>query len=259
MENLNTYLNNIREELKIKMENAKYKKVRSILNNLISKSGLTKEQISDIIAETCFLNDHSFMLEVYPKVRKKIANKFSSQGEVEIEYYIVNKYCLYDKEKIIEHFFCDIKREKNEWFNFNGAVILTNLRLIIYGKPMRYEFGMPNWDIEVTNGACNKSLENIFQSIGQLFVAKPCYGYQFPILGAYKLSSNKKDLTFSMKMVYEKQKRKKPKLKSEIERITIKPVRAKRGEANVEFKEWRSKIINSLVHTILYASKFKVF
>ncbi|MFX1392356.1 MAG: hypothetical protein ACFFAH_02175 [Promethearchaeota archaeon] len=259
MENLSAQFNNIREELGLNMANAKFNKVRKILEDLISNSEITKEQISDIIAETCFLDDQSFMLNVYPKLRIKIAKKFTLQGETGMEYYIVNKYCLYDKEKIIDHFVCSIKRKQKDWYNFNGAVILTNFRLIIYGNRMKTELGMPKWDILETNGACDYSLQKIFQSIGQSFVPKPCYGYQFPILGAYKPSSNEKSLTFSIILQYQKKKKKNPILKTEKERITIEPGIARKGETRKEFKERCPKNIDSLVQTILFASQYKVF
>lgn len=141
----------------------------------------------------------------------KIANKLSSELNLEMESYILEKYCFLEGEFIISKFLGSLTHGK---YILSGRIHATNYRIIGHGAYKRKEGGdgPPNlvglllWAIIATvfYSTTKAIFNDVKKSMGKDLKYKelPIFGYQFPILNARKIKMKKQALLFKTDRTY---------------------------------------------------------
>jgi len=173
-------LNNIKEE--INLPEPSYSRIITYLSDLQIKVGsqfLSETEFFDIVGETFKLIPELFIQNGFHY--NHWANSFPKEKKKQIARHIIEKYCLYDGEKILHECDANIKMvdQKTGKSQFtisvnNGHLILTNNRIIAQGQ------------LYVTGGRGIGSEARRKENIKNMIDAStkqelPCYGYEIPI------------------------------------------------------------------------------
>ena len=177
---LDQIVNNIYEECN--QIEPSYSRIRTYLTDLQTKVGsqsLSETEFFDIVGETFKLIPELFIQNGFHY--KHWSNSFPKEKKKQIARHIIEKYCLYDGEKILHECdaninMVDLKTGKSQFTISvnNGHLILTNNRIIAQGQ--LYVIGGRGIGLEARRKETIKSL--IDASAKQEL---PCYGYEIPI------------------------------------------------------------------------------
>jgi hypothetical protein len=178
MGNLNDLKNNIKEEITSNAPNSDH--IITYLFKLRRLLWKNLPEFYDIVGETFQLYPEFFMEYIY-------GNTLFNRPE--ITKYILEKFCLYDEEKILMEFPGDIKQVDDIQSNIyvevkGGTIYVTNYRIIAQGNLKikghslnAYIWGGPIlWSLS-GGSKKRKSREGIIEGSSEQEL--PCYGYQF--------------------------------------------------------------------------------
>jgi hypothetical protein len=205
---VNQIMSNIKEELTNPKPSTK--RIITILSDLRSKEEyqlITDSEFYDIVGETFKLNPKFFMKNIYSEMLSSIHDQIVRYSRrykttprkinmMEMEKYIIEKFCLYQGEQILYE--CDGQiKEINPTplkFAFNrdpiGAsvdrrIYITNYRIIAHGKLSVWGGQRWGWGIwseiaaMVATGGSKRCESRLGIIGGSLSQELPCYGYQF--------------------------------------------------------------------------------
>ncbi|MFW9941487.1 MAG: hypothetical protein ACFFFT_10645 [Candidatus Thorarchaeota archaeon] len=187
---LNQVFSNIDEE--IKSIKPSTKRIITYLYDLRTKEefqGLSDSKFYDFIGEIFKLNPEFFMKSIY---REMLSGKlFRKVNLMEMEKYIIEKFCLYEGEQILYE--SNGKIEENNFLknrrpvkiSVDGRIYVTNYRVIAHGK-----FSVKGGEVLIdlfSLGRAQKAKgkgDFVGSSTSQEL---PCYGFQFEITNHFLL------------------------------------------------------------------------
>lgn len=172
------------------------------------KNQLSTPEYFEIVGEAFKLNPDFFMKEIYETFMSKLVRMTGVEKRIEMEKYILEKYCLVEGEEILFDCSGNVKQveliEQQESGKYkmdtmpltisvhSGHVFLTNYRLIAQGslkvKGGERTKGFLFWatDLWVFTGKSKRT-----ERKNTLIEAVPLFGYQFPIDNHWGLSKSK--------------------------------------------------------------------
>lgn len=223
-----------------------------------SKAKLTFHQFCDLTGEVFNKNPTFFMEKCYSNFYKKIGYMIDPKQLLELEEFILKKYCLISGEKQLTSF---RGRLTSNYANADGRIYLTNQRIITEGElEINSTFflaqGIPIIDIpiimilsvgELISRKMRKGKKDkVDELMDQILpTKKKCFGYQFPIKNSDDIFKSKNKIEYDVNFVYIK----KGKKKSLILMISIMPLRENK-ESTRDFKLRKEKVLNILEDTI---------
>jgi len=178
---VNQIVNNIKEFILNQLEPS-YSRIITYLSDLQTKEefqSLSDTEFFDIVGETFKLIPELFMQNGFHY--KYWPYSFPKEKKKQIARHIIEKYCLYDGEKILHECdanikMIDLKTGKSQVTISvdNGHLIVTNYRIIAQGR------------LEVIGGRGLGSRSRREETIKSMIDAStkqelPCYGYEIPI------------------------------------------------------------------------------
>ncbi|MFX0081246.1 MAG: hypothetical protein ACFE94_05785 [Candidatus Hodarchaeota archaeon] len=190
---VNQIMNNIKEDLKyleVSQSDRGIVSARIIahLTDLRIKEeyqSVSDFEFYDIVGETFKLNPEFFMNHIYPKMRgRKLYKKIN---KMEMEKYIIEKFCLYEGEQLLYECNSKIKETNPGLYpwrfvstrvkaSVDGRIYVTNYRIIANGKLReRGKIGM-------IEGSTHQEL--------------PCYGFQFKITNHVRLKKKSNGIVY---------------------------------------------------------------
>ncbi|UCC20499.1 MAG: hypothetical protein JSV62_04205 [Promethearchaeota archaeon] len=138
MTDKNQLINEIKEELQNERPNS-----NSILKSLYDlrtkekSHQMTDSEFYDVVGETFKLSPDFFMKELYQTFRNKMAKIIGVRDLMDMEKYIIEKYCLYDGEEILYECHGSIKQSTGESdvavSVSKGFLFVTTHRIIAQG------------------------------------------------------------------------------------------------------------------------------
>jgi len=197
-------LNNIKKELEkapstISKEN--------ILSFLFHEQLVSYSEFYNIVGETFKFNPEYYMKKLYGDVRKRILKLYGEEKLNEMEKYIIEKYCLYDGEQLLDVFYGNVRqipKKKSQEVNILGRFYITNNRIISQGEL----FGMPYTGLYLpflgqTGIVSAKKRERKERPIKNKIASSiqqeiPCYGYNISYKNLFNLKK-KKNLEYQLK------------------------------------------------------------
>lgn len=202
MSGVNQIMNNIKEEITGSEPSS-----ARILNHLYDLNlrtraehqSLSASEYYDIVGETFKLNPEFFMNSIYGKRRLYI-----NVNKNEMERYIIEKFCLYEGEKLLYECNGEIElghQKMGPRASVYGSIYLTNYRIITTGRLSAKG---------TRSGPASLLLSVIFAPITKRVILTkgkarlidthqelPCYGYQFPIKNSIGLRKNRNSIIYS--------------------------------------------------------------
>jgi len=152
----------------------------------------------DFLGNLLSQNVEFFDLRFSEAYHWRVANILSPG--LEMESYILEKYCFFEDEVIISKFYGSITHND---FILSGRMYATNYRIIGHGVYSRKDESLPGDFLSLIIAAfyyvTTKAIfEDIKRSMGKNLKYKdlPIFGYQFPILNAYNIQLSNKRLKF---------------------------------------------------------------
>jgi hypothetical protein len=83
--------------------------------------------LGEVFLKKPHLNEDKIFKKYFKLIKKE---KFPPDVQLELEAYLIEKYCIFDNEEILLSFHGEIKHHK---VLFTGRVFLTNFRIIVIG------------------------------------------------------------------------------------------------------------------------------
>jgi len=217
---VNQIMNNIKEELANPEPSSK--RIITHLTDLRSKEeyqSLSDSEFYDIVGETFKLNPEFFMKSIYEEMlilQTRGRKLYENINNMEMEKYIIEKFCLYEGEQILFECSGKIKRINPEMesvmkltkmnrrrtkASVDGRIYVTNYRIIAHGKlsisggrfgslPQELFFLYPF----TGRSKRAKAKEGIIKTY--TYQELPCYGYQFPLKDHVGLKKKKNGILY---------------------------------------------------------------
>jgi len=182
------------------MENVSLGSGDQILNNI-------KKELEKAPSTISKENPEYYMKKLYGDVRKRILKLYGEEKLNEMEKYIIEKYCLYDGEQLLDVFYGNVRqipKKKSQEVNILGRFYITNNRIISQGEL----FGMPYTGLYLpflgqTGIVSAKKRERKERPIKNKIASSiqqeiPCYGYNISYKNLFNLKK-KKNLEYQLK------------------------------------------------------------
>jgi len=203
---VNQIMNNIKEELANPEPSSK--RIITHLTDLRSKEeyqSLSDSEFYDIVGETFKLNPEFFMKSIYEEMlilQTRGRKLYENINNMEMEKYIIEKFCLYEGEQILFECSGKIKRINPEMesvmkltkmnrrrtkASVDGRIYVTNYRIIAHGKLSvsggRSDLLWNDWLVLLLpfSGRSKRAMGKEGIITTSTHQDLPCYGYQFPI------------------------------------------------------------------------------
>lgn len=230
----------LKNKIKYLIENKKKGKLLKIFKkNMRNSSSPTLNAVQKLIVEAITINFEYFNEKIYPRIIKKLNRTFCYNDLLKLEKDILEKYCLYDNEKILTIF----KGKMLQGHNYvKGRIYLTQYRIFAQGSLKITAGSSIIWMVAIggmnVTGMLigyfiNKGIQTnirkfVQKSIGGQFnKEKLCYGYQYPILNAYNIKKSNKFIKYWVNIQVDK----KGKIKTK--RLKIKITTNENSEENL--------------------------
>jgi len=161
--------------------------------------------IYDFLGRLLSQNVQFFDARFSNSYNSKIASRLSPELKLEMESYILEKYCFLEGEFIISKFFGSLTHGK---YILSGRIYATNYRIIGHGAYEKKEGGFVGDDLvglilsaifaAVYYPTSKAIFTDVKKSMGKDLKYKelPIFGYQFPILDAKNIKMAKQTLKF---------------------------------------------------------------
>ncbi|MFX1259718.1 MAG: hypothetical protein ACFFAN_17840 [Promethearchaeota archaeon] len=255
-------LTNLKEKLKSLIKYGKKREILNLLKKILTNKDLSNEQFYDLIGVLLLENHKYFMNKFYKSFQKQFQKDFSPEKLCEIEQYILKKYSFFEGEEFLKSFKGRVIQKDNQ---VTGRVYLTNYRVIAHGKfgPTALStmgaigtglaVGGPSQGSTFAGGfvafniGVQKQVQKKLQEVmGQYFqTEKPCFGYQYPIINAFKIIRKNKSVNYRVNLEYQKGNR----TKTTNLKIKIIP-KQESGEKSSDFNIRRNEILDLVLHKV---------
>ena len=155
---------------------------------LQAENSLPTFEFFDVIGEIYQQKPAFFMLSIYPKIRRKFGKIYRNEGMRVMDKYILEKFCLDEREQIINEFYGTLKLKVPKKYVIriiNGSIYVTNQRIIAQGK-LGFDLDLSAGQSFLEIGGSTKNPKKA--KIAYISSTAPCYGYSFPIKNLYNLN-----------------------------------------------------------------------
>ncbi len=215
-------------ELQAAFDNRSWRQVSNFFANNLKNGDPAQEQgIWDQIGEVCLADPEFFTDKVYPAIQMKV-RKLPVDRLMAMDKYILEKYCLFQNESIVEATYANLKEDFADMKKCR--LYLTQYRLISSGWKLIKTRGLGSWvGIAIAVTVTKKIQAALSQQFGAQ-ANRGNYGYGYLLTGVYKAKRSAKDISYSVAMDYEE----KGKMKTQKLGIKIKPLPQK-GQDKVDF------------------------
>lgn len=237
--------------LKQLIENEKKREIIRYFKNLFKNYSYDinlRKKIYDLIGDLLNQNPEYFMNKLYIPLNQKTNRLLSTQQKLEMEEYILKKFCLYKGERLITSSIGMITIGAHQ---INGRFYATNRRIIAQGFIIKRITGATGGDsiilgvvtvlvdfynfIYGLSSPWKKILKREFNEI------KPCFGFEFPYISINQIQRKKKNIKFVLKYEYEH----KGELKIKTPKLGIIPLKEKDENKN-DFKKRRERVLSEI-------------
>jgi hypothetical protein len=241
-------LDSIRNELFMHAQTNNGRKVKKTLKEAF-KLFVPMEKIAvyDMIGQLA-LNNPDLLKECFNDLQRPINKNFFIHEMFEMDRYILEKYCLYPGEFIVDQGWGTLNQKKTYT---TGRMYITQFRVIVCGVEVEMQSsgrGLLGIVVAGVINAINKSIiTTIKQQLRQQFSGgvRGDYGNYIPIYGAYDIKTKEKSIKWKVNIQYDKN----GKMKSHTVDVTINPTREKK-QPKEEFKVKRAQLLN-VIYTAL--------
>lgn len=200
MSDINQFLETKLNEAKIQIQNKYSKGIINIYREVINKVD-NVSAFHDFFGET-FIIDPNFFMEKFLKTYHKNVRKLLDLQQVfDLEAYTLQKYSLYENEKIIASFPGEVQVGNGKMV---GRIYLTSFRLILIGTSKSK--GIPMVTTSLAGMALSKShqksiVRNLQAKLSEVTdVNLPCLGHQYPMFGLQWIDLSGKLVTYKVKL-----------------------------------------------------------
>jgi len=199
MSEIENLINSKREEVQNLIKNNKNKEVLDNLKELYTK--IPGNYFNDFVADIFKFDPDFFNGKFSKKYNKVIEKLMGLEKALELESYIINKYCLYPEERIIGHFSGEANTGGAKMI---GRGYITDFRIIFQGKSKGR--GIPFITTGFLQTAIAKRIQNnilnkIKTQIDNLTMQSiPYFGDQYPLFGVYKKKLRSKKIEYKVKL-----------------------------------------------------------
>ncbi|MHA1337759.1 MAG: hypothetical protein ACTSW3_04065 [Promethearchaeota archaeon] len=164
------------------------------------------QEFGDLIVELAKKDMDFFIEKLYPAIQIQM-KKLPINEKFDVEKYIINNYCLYPREKIIETF---TGRIIDSHKILKGIIFLTNYRIIASGD-VEYKKsmapGLIGTVLDVKKFAMNRAITIYIQKKLNEEIAEKnilTYGYVYPINNIFSIYKSKKAVNYKFYLEYER-------------------------------------------------------
>ncbi|MBA7619013.1 hypothetical protein ES703_26345 [subsurface metagenome] len=188
------------------------------------------------IGESFYAEPYNFMTtKIYSKYRKRIEKLYHKQSSqlITLESYIIKTFSLMEEEQLIDAFIGSIRTGN---YSLRGRLYLTNLRIIGHGLHVTVNSD-GNTTYQRTVGINHKKqrimVDAILEYMHRRTEPRPCFGYQFPIMGVMNINRKGKRLIYRCNLDFKSSIN--GKNKSRTYKFTITPKRVRKEENKWDF------------------------
>lgn len=195
-----TFLDNKKSEIKNLINTKSYVSIFKIFREVFNNVGDIK-LFTDFVGEVFLMDPDYFMDKFADTYNKNITKLLNAQQLFEMEEYILQKFSLYQNEKIIISFSGEIARKRGKT---EGRIYLTNYRLIIQGLIKSKGVTLITASIAekaITKKMQKKMVKKLQSIMSQMTTtALPCFGYQYPIFGLQKIRVSGRKVIYTIRL-----------------------------------------------------------
>jgi len=198
LEEVEIFLTLKKEEISTAVQKKEYYKVMKILREAHDEVKLDDRSLYyNFFGE--FLWDYpqifekkSFLNEYYPDLKFFLTEK----KVVQMETYVINKYCTYENEEVLTSFYGKLFSHK---MVYTGRIHFTNFRVFVFGTkeeqsqsgPFIIGSNIPSLIESIIRGSIRKHIKKKGRELMSKYGGAgdiPSFGYQFPLINAKKVA-----------------------------------------------------------------------
>jgi len=198
MSYLNQYLENKLNEAKNHFQKKDFKGIINIYGEVINKVD-NISAFHDFFGETFMIDPNYFMEKFLDTYHRNITKLLDLQQVFDMEANILQKYSLYENEKITASFQGEVQIGGDKMV---GRIYLTSFRLILIGTSWGKGVSMVTKSLVgiVIAKSIQKSIVRNLQAKLDEFtdVNLPCLGHQYPMFGVQKIKLGKASVTYKV-------------------------------------------------------------
>lgn len=241
------------EKIKDLFKRTKAKKFIKSLITILENNVSNLKEFYDFYGEYIKENRDFALNKCYHLFRTKASKIISVKDLVDMDDYILNNLVFTGEEKLITSFMGTFKRPKAKLV---GHIFLTNFRFLGTGvlvekgsTPGTGPKSLLAAGIAIARSASRDAIKNaLVKGMGQKFSEEmmSIFDNHFPIIDAFNIKKKKNQISYSVKLEYQK----KNKTKQKVLDFSVKPKKEK-GEDKTSFINRREQILNKIESILL--------